>query len=208
MINIVLYREDLKKIKWIHRYLIKRSMARLWITDVDLKSYKKIYPIIENLVTGVIIICDDDIFYTKKWYDELYRRHIENSEFIHGAAGHLISTRLDNNDVQCYNTWAKRVVDMSGSNILLTGAGGIIFKSNHVSKNVYNNYQFLDICPNNDDLWIHYIMFEGIAKKTTPSVRLINWKREDSTALYLQNSRGRLDDEHRKLIRYILKIDS
>lgn len=206
-ITLVLYDKDRPFLDLRLRILIfifKDSLS-IYNSNYDFRSYKKILPIIEGRIfTKNIILCDDDIFYPSDWLKLLVRRLNRSSNGVVGTAGHL-QAFLPNGGVDKYSKWLKRVSNSSSKNILLTGAGGIAFKASTICQMSLNNYDFMEVCPNNDDLWIHYILFRDAVSHTTRRVFLPQLNPFDANALYHVNGSGRLDREMLCLQTYLSK---
>ena len=204
-VTVVLYVEDLSVLNFRLRTLlfIFKKIINVYESNSDLRSYKKILPILEGkLSTEILVLCDDDIFYPFYWLTLLLNKLKDNPNKVVGAAGHLQTVDL-NGEVNKYNKWSKRILSSDSKNILLTGAGGIAFRREVVSKLSLNNYDFMEVCPNNDDLWIHYIVFRGVVKCTTKNISLCQLDLFDMHALYHLNGSGRLDREMMSLQSYL-----
>jgi hypothetical protein len=206
-ITIVLYDKDRPILSLRLKIIIYvfKDFLSIYNSNYDFRSYKKILPIIEGRVfTKNVILCDDDIFYPPDWLKLLLRQLNRSPNGVVGTAGHL-QTFLPNGEVDKYSKWLKRVSNSNSKNILLTGAGGIAFKATTISQSSLNNYDFMEVCPNNDDLWIHYIVLRNAVSHTTRSVLLPQLNPFDVHALYHVNGSGRLDREMLFLQAYLAK---
>ena len=206
-ITVVLYQKDLPVLDFKLRMIFRlfKKVLSVYISENDLKSYKKILPLIQGDISEkYTVLCDDDIFYPFGWLNLLLGKLEEKKGGVAGTAGHL-QLFFPNRGVKKYDDWIKRVQCTSSKNLLLTGAGGIAFKTSEISRHSICNYDFIQVCPNNDDLWIHYIVFQGGVFHTTKGVRLFQLNPNDQYALYRKNTTGRLDKEMSRLELYVNK---
>ena len=161
----------------------------------DIKSYKKLYPVVHLFKNSKIIICDDDILYPYNWLSNLLEESNKYPNMIVGGRGKIIRRDIQfPNKFYPYETW-KEINGYHGSDILLTGSGGIVINPAICSEMFLNSDDYIKLCPHNDDLWIRFsnlhIPFRVIENKLT--FRAVNLKKIKS--LFEENQSGRLDKE-------------
>jgi len=119
----------------------------------DIKSYKKLIPILNDYPNDIIITVDDDIFYQKNWLELLYKSYLKNPNCISCHSAHRIKLNSDN-DIESYNKWEKRVINYKASYMnFLTGCGGVLYPPHSLYKDVLNEELFMKLAPTADDIW-------------------------------------------------------
>ena len=68
--------------------LIEQGLEILWYEN--LKSYKKLIPILEKYPNKIIVTVDDDNIYEPNWLDDLYKAYKKNSNMVHCTRGHRL----------------------------------------------------------------------------------------------------------------------
>jgi len=130
--------------------LIEKGLEVLWV-EGNIRSYKKLIPVVEHYPQATIITVDDDIYYQKDFVEKLVSASIKSPSSIIGNRGRLIKKHTT---YEPYLSWPLIKKQTTGNRVLLTGMGGILYPPNTL-----NNTQLLDInlamslCPNADDFW-------------------------------------------------------
>ena len=76
-IVLTLYYKDIKYIsKYINDYLIKNNIY-LIIVNIDIKSHKKYFYVMQKFPYDIIITIDDDIIYEKTTIETLYKSYLK-----------------------------------------------------------------------------------------------------------------------------------
>lgn len=48
----------------------------------DIRSYKKLIPILKKYPNKIIVTADDDVIYKKDWLERLYKDHLKYPNYI------------------------------------------------------------------------------------------------------------------------------
>lgn len=119
----------------------------------DIKSYKKLIPTLKLYPDAIIVTADDDAIYQKTWLENLYKAYIDEPEMIHCHRAHKIL--LKHKKITPYCKWinSSNIFGKSGYSIFFTGLGGILYPPHSLDNNVLNEEDFMNLCPQGDDIW-------------------------------------------------------
>ena len=120
----------------------------------DTKSYKKIIPSILSFPDSIIITLDDDVLYPMDTIEILVNKHREHPNAVIGNRAHEIT--YEKGKLQPYKKWRKET-GSNGSNIFLTGCGGVLYPPGSLYGEVVKKEIFTDICPYADDVWLFFM---------------------------------------------------
>lgn len=155
----------------------------------DLRSYKKIIPTLIDHPNAFIITADDDLFYHRRWLEELVNEYSgTKSEIICHRARQVL---YDNNrKIESYNRWPelKKPTDVNGA-IFPTSGAGALYPPGCFHSDVLKVEIFTKLSPNADDLWLYWMhRLNGYnAKKIGQSRRLISWPGSQKSSLKEKN---------------------
>lgn len=173
--------------------MLSRSLRRLsrfgvvyQSCDVDLKSYLKLVPVSGMNGFDVFITVDDDIYYSRNFVSLLLNKSRSKPSHIIGYRGYFADTT--NEDVHFW----KPILDQreSNSDIFLTGVGGILYPSKHLSRMATYFNEILSLAPSADDLGFFFVENElHIDRMTVYSEcsRPRYWPGSQSLALWRSN---------------------
>ena len=123
----------------------------------NIKSYKKIIPSLTEYPDDIIVLADDDLYFSKNWLELLYNSYLKNPEAIHCHRVHKVCFD-DNNKILPYEKWQRAVTVQENNEIYLftTGAGVLIPHPNKdmFFKDIQNENLFMKLAPEGDDLWL------------------------------------------------------
>lgn len=140
-----------KKIPESLLYLSKKGIDINWCKNI--KSYKKLIPSLLEFKNDIIVTADDDIFYYKTWLSSLYFSYKKSEKDIHALRVRKIDEKINSKYDIKYNL-LKLVKNECASFLNIpTGAGGVLYPPNSLSKDVFFENIFLDIAISADDLW-------------------------------------------------------
>ncbi|AMK15420.1 glycosyltransferase [Methanobrevibacter olleyae] len=122
-----------------------------WCKDIG--SYKKLLPSLEEYPNDFIVTADDDIFYPKNWLKNIWEEHKKYPNEIISCRTRIISYNSDKS-FNNYNDWKLALKGRRPSyfNFFTTG-GGTLFIPNSLSKHIFDEKLFLELCPLADDIW-------------------------------------------------------
>jgi hypothetical protein len=137
-----------------------RRLAGLEIrTCRDLRSFKKLVPALEEFPRAFIATADDDLFYRRSWLEELVDGWATDVPTIQCHRAHRIPNLIDGT-LPPYRSWDWDVQDersrKPSTDLVPTGLGGILYYPGCLHPDVTNSAQFLELCPDADDLWFYF----------------------------------------------------
>ena len=119
----------------------------------NLRPYKKLIPALEKYPDDIIVTADDDIFYRPDWLKILYDEHLKSPDCLIAHRAHRI--RLDaQGNLFPYLKWimAEKSFTPCYENFF-TGAGGVLYKKKFFHEDILRRDIFMEVSPNNDDIW-------------------------------------------------------
>lgn len=171
------------------------------------RSYKKIYPTIDEFPGYDIITLDDDFIYPHDTIEQLITTFKHHPNSIIGHRTHKIL--IKNKSICPYNEWPKETNDNSepALNFVTTGAG-TLFTHEIAQKIFVTNQSFMDTCPSSDDVWVninailHNIDRIKVDDPRSFRKRFIHINDELAIGLNLQNTglNGGNDQQLKKLL--------
>ena len=131
----------------------------------DLRSHKKYFYTMQEYPEDLIILADDDVFYSKDLVEKLYKLHQENPEDIV-----CMTTAIIYPDIHTAPTYWTR--PLPGERIIhsemaqpFTGQG-TLYPPHCLSEETFNKELIKKLCPNADDLWLKYMSLKKGTKTT------------------------------------------
>ena len=183
---------------------IKRGLEIQWYSNI--KSYKKLIPVLEKYPNKVIVTADDDNIYKIGWLENLYKSYKKKPNMIHCTRAHRIIFDK-NKQVEKYKNWSMNISNVNPSfNNFFTGVGGVLYPPNCFYKDILNQKLFSEISKDTDDIWFWAM---GVLNNTKINViqkkpyklQLINNTQDD--ALWKINVLdGNNDDNLKKIFDY------
>lgn len=166
-------------------YLIDEGYASLplWLSVLEEQNkiiinfvknigpYRKLIPLINSLEKDdIIVICDDDVIYSYKWFESLIEESVSNPEkVICGYAKRI--KRITNHLAQSYLYWPEYKGCLPKSKLVPIGVGGVLYKPSFFDLDRLNNTAFLTVAMINDDFWFWHSLKKStnILSVTTPT---------------------------------------
>lgn len=117
----------------------------------DIKSYKKLIPILKECPDDIIVTADDDVFYRRDWLQKLYQSYKENPLCIHCHR----ATKFYLDESGNFKTIPGGYSFYEEPSFLnkLVGIGGVLYPPKVLSENVLDKNLFMRLAPTNDDIW-------------------------------------------------------
>jgi hypothetical protein len=151
-----------------HGLLIKRCR--------ELRSYKKIVPLLQEQNECFIVTADDDVYYRRHWLRDLVREYDPNRREVICGRAHRIT--LDTNGLpHAYNQWEHQVRANGASSLLFpTGVGGVLYPPGIFCTEVTRIELFTELCPYSDDIWLYWMasmngaVFRKVGPRTHPTL--------------------------------------
>ena len=145
---------DLEKNIPTNLLALKKYGLRIIFVDGNVRSYKKLIYAMSTFPDKSIITIDDDIYYPKKWLDNLINLHNDNPHDILFFRGHRMYD--SHHKILPYKKMisAESTYGIDNYNFYIpTGIGGILYPANSLYKDFNNIILINKLAPYADDLW-------------------------------------------------------
>ena len=127
----------------------------------DIRSYKKIVPVMSKYPDACVVTIDDDAMYEFDLLENLIQTHKENPDDICACRMHRIALD-DQNKPKSYLRWDMLVYPKEKSNLhFLTSGGGTLFPPHCFVEEFFNKDAFMSLCPYADDVWINAMIWKS-----------------------------------------------
>ncbi|MBW1790075.1 MAG: glycosyltransferase family 2 protein [Deltaproteobacteria bacterium] len=193
---------DRDKIPVELEHLTKRGLQIRCCRDIG--PYTKIFYTLQEHIGHIVVTADDDLFYPKNWLKKLYQAYRKEPEYIHCHRAHLMTWRSDG-ELKRYSDWVPGAPGITGPSLSLfpTGNGGILYPPGSLHKEVFNESEFMKLCPTADDIWLkamallNSVPCKKVAPHTRPFFRI---PKSQSVSLMSQNiKQGKNDTQIRNV---------
>ncbi len=139
------------------KYLKKFGLTVRYCEDV--RSYKKLIFSLQNYPKDNIVTIDDDVYYSKSFFNEIVDLHKKNPQKI--CTLHFCIVRLDaNGNLAPYYEWeechvvpSSRIIDEKL--IFPQGYGGVLYPPGSFDEDVFSLDVARKLCPSADDVWFY-----------------------------------------------------
>lgn len=102
-----------------------------------------------------LVTADDDIIYPRDWLSVLEASYSTNKDFVHCYRAHRI--KFESTKLASYAQWRPcQSTDPSYWNFA-TGVSGVLYPPGFLTAAKDYGTKFLEICPKQDDVWLHII---------------------------------------------------
>ena len=156
-IVLTIYKKDILYIsKKIKKYITQKKIILL-IVDMDIKSHKKYFYVMQKYPYDIIITIDDDIIYEKNTIEILYKSYLKYPNEISAKRVHLIKYNKKNESIS-YKSWLKeyKLLKIPSFNLMSTTGAGTLFPPNILKINYSIIYNILK-CITSDDIFLKFI---------------------------------------------------
>lgn len=158
----------------------------------DMRSYKKILPILSQSPDATIVTADDDVYYKKDWLENIVTAHLESGAPVVCTRGHLIPIGTSGLPVS-YIDWHKNYKTAIWSrHIFPTGVLGVLYAPGCFDDQVTDWETASKLCPTADDVWLYWMhrMKGSEAFNYAGRSRIIEWVRDPEDGLLAINGVG------------------
>ena len=164
----------------------------------DLRSYKKILPILPEEPHSFIVTADDDIYYPPHWLDKLLTRSQEQPGRITAFLARKIA--LDGSgEPASYHQWAYILAGdrPPGELVFPVGVGGVVYPPGAFHPSVGDFETARRLAPSADDVWLYWMwrMNGGLACVVGDRFYGACWPGSQDAALNNANLGENLNDE-------------
>ncbi|TNC46439.1 glycosyltransferase [Rubellimicrobium rubrum] len=126
----------------------------------DIGSYKKLIPTLQDCADHYLVTADDDVYYPPRWLESLVSVARSNSDVIVGGRVHM-AQRSPDGSLMPYAQWdlatIKRQAPSERHALFPTGVGGILYPPQSFDHEVFNEDNFMRLCPRGDDIWFFWM---------------------------------------------------
>lgn len=131
----------------------------------DYRSYKKLVPTLKLAPNADIITVDDDLLYPYDMIEMLVKEKLDYPQYIIGTRAHKMLVK--DNSLLAYKSWPKECSYLNnGSKTFLTTGAGTLFPAGVLPKEAFEPKEFLNLCPNADDIWFNLVALKhGIGRR-------------------------------------------
>ena len=125
-------------------------------TEDDLKPHKKYFYAMKQYPEDIIITVDDDVYYTTKLIERLYRSYNQHPKCVSASRVHKITFSISG-ELLPYNSWQKDYSDRMGREsmrLVATGVGGVLYPPHCLHMSAFDPERIKATCLMADDLWL------------------------------------------------------
>jgi hypothetical protein len=155
----------------------------------DIKSYKKIIPLLQIVKDAFIVTADDDVYYWPTWLEELSEEYSgDDREILCHNAHKILMTEAG--QPLPYLDWKLNMEDNDASPLVFpTGLGGVMYPPNVFHPDVLETDLFMSLCPAGDDIWLYWMARRkgSRARKIGAKRRFVLWPGTQDTSLWKNN---------------------
>lgn len=143
---------------WLARLAQRGSVEIIW-TDDNLRSYKKLIPVLRAHPDCVIVTADDDVLYPPGWLEGLAQTADRLPGVVVGYRARPVCRRPDGT-LRPYIEWTPDRLEgldltrTSAREVMLTGSGGVLYPPGALPDEVMDVESARSICPTADDVWL------------------------------------------------------
>lgn len=163
----------------------------------DMKSYKKMIPLLQQGTDTAIVTADDDVFYWRDWLKQLVYARVPGKREVVCHRMHRIKLNADGFPVS-YNEWEFETSNAESSTLNFpTGIGGVLYPANIFGSEVLDVDAFMKLCPRGDDIWFWWMAgANGATFKRVPEENDVHcWDGSQEVALWKDNIGATFNDK-------------
>lgn len=139
--------------------LEKRGLEVRWV-DEDLNCHKKYFYAMQEFPKCIIVTVDDDVFYSKKLIEKLYKSYIRFPNAVSAMRVHKMSFD-EVGEVLPYIEWehnyrAKESMQPR-ADLMATGCGGVLYPPHILPQEAFDKENIVKYCLCADDIWLKYM---------------------------------------------------
>lgn len=162
----------------------------------DIKSYKKMIPLLQQGTEAAIVTADDDVYYWRDWLKQLAQARTPGKLEVVCHRMHRIKLNADGMPAP-YNAWDFETSNRESSPLNFpTGIGGVLYPGKLFGPEVLDEQAFMTLCPRGDDIWFWWMASaSGATFKRVPDVNEVHcWDGTQEVALWKDNIGATFND--------------
>lgn len=143
----------------------------------DLRSYKKLIPLLSERPDAYIVTADDDHYYPATWLQDLVEATKAHPGQVIGHRCHRV-TYTPEGAMQSYEAWPKNIAGaVAGPDVFATGVGGILYPPGSLHPDTLLVDLFQRLCANADDVWFYWMARRqgALIRHVGPKTRVLEW---------------------------------
>jgi hypothetical protein len=164
----------------------------------DLRSYRKLLPVMKLYPDCAIVTADDDTIYPKSWLEVLYEKHLEWPDCVVCYRGVKIGFDGEG-EFRLYKDWQEYDKVEPSYFLFPQGGEGTIYPVGTFSEEAFDEKIYLNICLTADDVWFKAMsLFNGkkcikLEEKHQDFLRLRGSQDDEQTLHFVNNTLGQND---------------
>jgi hypothetical protein len=146
-------------------------------TTENLRSYKKLIPLLAERPEAFIVTADDDLYYPANWLSDLVETARRHPGEVIGHRCHRIRRGADG-QILSYEEWQKNIGgSLAGADIFATGAGGVLYPPGVLHADTTRKDLFQLLAPTADDVWFYWMARRqgSLIRHVGPKTRILEW---------------------------------
>lgn len=162
------------------------------VYPLDLRSYAKIIPVLEQHPDATVVTADDDLYYPVDWLKDLVEIARRDPKVIVCHRAHKPAYDLDGR-LKPYRQWSWNVPHARHEPCLFpTGVGGVLYPPGILHPDAVDRAAFTALAPHADDAWLFFMGRLAGARytKTPHDFHLVTWLGSQTTSLMQHNVDG------------------
>lgn len=171
----------------------------------DLRSHKKYYYVMQEYSEDLIILVDDDTFYTKDMVKKLYQMHKHSPKDIVCMTPAMIYPDLTSPPSKWRKVDADEKIEHSFAAQPYTGQG-TLYPPNSISPKAFQKDVIMKICPYADDLWLKFMSLVSNTPVTAiykfRSIPVTIYETGRSGLWYINAQEGQNDRQWEQILEY------
>lgn len=171
----------------------------------DLRSHKKYYYVMQEYPNDLVILVDDDTFYTKDLVRKLYQLHKRNPKDIVCMTPAMIYPELSAPPSGWRKSGVDEKIEHSFAAQPYTGQG-TLYPPNSIPQKAFQKELIMEICPYADDLWLKFMSLVSNTPVTSiykfRSIPVTIYGTGENGLWYINAQEGQNDAQWRKMLEY------
>lgn len=155
----------------------------------DLRSYKKLIPVLAERPDAYLVTADDDHYYGPDWLRDLVEAARAHPGQVIGHRCHRVGYGPDG-QMLSYEAWRKNIDGaVAGGDVFATGVGGILYPPGSLHPDTTRVDLFQRLCPNADDIWFYWMARRqgSLIRHVGPKTRVLEWPGSQGENLRMLN---------------------
>lgn len=171
----------------------------------DLRSHKKYYYVMQEYPDDLIVLVDDDTFYSKDLIKKLYQMHKENPNDIVCMTPTVIYPELKSPPSMWRKVGPNERIKHSFMAQPYTGQG-TLYPPHAISQKAFQKDVVMEICPHADDLWLKFMSLVAHTPVTAiykfRSIPVTIYGTGDNGLWYINGQDGQNDVQWKNILEY------